>query len=216
MSQPSEQVRNLRTDYIKGELDESSVPENPFVQFQKWMDEAIQAEVQEPNAMALGTVDSEGQPAVRIVLLRGFDERGFVFFTNYKSRKANEMATGGKAALTFFWPDLERQVRIEGVVEKTSSEESDTYFHGRPRDSRLGAWASPQSKVLENRKALERMVEDQKGRFEGGEVERPGFWGGYRVQPTRIEFWQGRASRLHDRIEFRKREGNWEIARLAP
>lgn len=216
MSEVSERVRNLRIDYQKGALDEASVLGDPIAQFQSWMDAAIAAEVPEANAMTLSTVNAEGHPSARIVLLRGLDERGFVFFTNYESRKGQDLAANNHAALTFFWPDLERQIRIAGTVDKVSAEESDAYYNGRPRGSRLGAWASPQSQVIENREFLELRLEQEGKRFGEQEVVRPPHWGGYRLNPVSVEFWQGRPSRLHDRIQYVRAEAGWKVQRLAP
>ncbi len=216
MSEVSERVRELRKDYIMGELNEASVPANPIVQFQRWMEEAIGAEVPEPNAMSLATANAEGHPSVRIVLLRGLDERGFVFFTNYQSHKGTDLAENPYAALAFFWPDLERQVRIMGKVTKVTAEESDAYFKSRPRSSRIGAWASPQSQVIDDREFLELRVDEFETEFESGEVKRPEHWGGYRLYPENVEFWQGRASRLHDRVKYVRIGDGWQIHRLAP
>lgn len=198
-------------------LDQKSVNENPFVQFDKWFSDAIKAKIDFYEAMTLGTVSPEGQPSARVVLLKHFDEKGFVFYTNYNSRKANELDTSGLASLLFFWPDLNRQVRIEGSVEKVSEVESDTYFHSRPKGSRIGAWASPQSEKISVRKDLAEKVAEIKRKFSGEKIPRPDFWGGYRVIPTKIEFWQARADRLHDRILYERKESNeWRISRLAP
>ncbi len=216
MKEISEQVEQLRIDYAKGELDEANVAANPIAQFRLWMDEALQADVNEANAMSLGTCSADGQPAVRIVLLRGFDEEGFMFFTNYDSDKGRALIANPKAALTFFWPELERQVRIQGVVEKATKAESDAYFMGRPRESRLGAWASPQSQVIKGREELQSYWKEKESHFESREVTRPDNWGGFRLRPQTIEFWQGRPSRLHDRIRFRLDGGNWIIERIAP
>lgn len=210
------QVADIRIDYTKGELDESHVSPHPIQQFEKWFQEALDSEVVEVNAMSLGTVRN-GRPAVRIVLLKGFDERGFVFYTNYESRKAKEITGEPTAALTFFWPELQRQIRIEGLIEKVSAKESDDYYQSRDKLSRLGAWASPQSSRIDSREELESLVEKVNERFEGQEeIPRPDHWGGYRVKPDYLEFWQGRASRLHDRITYTKVDGEWKIGRIAP
>ncbi len=216
MKEVSEKVRHLRTDYIQGELDAASVAADPIQQFGRWMDAAVAAQQIEPNAMTLATVDSDGQPSARIVLLRGFDARGFVFYTNYTSQKGQEIAATGKASLCFFWPDLERQVRIAGRVEQLPAEESDAYFQSRPRQSRIGAWSSPQSQELGDRSELEAQVATHSERFAEGDIPRPDFWGGYVVIPHKIEFWQGRASRLHDRVAYFHDGDDWRITRLAP
>ncbi len=216
MSEVSERVREIRKDYIMGELNESSVSGDPIVQFKQWMEEAIKAEVPEPNAMSLATANASGHPSVRIVLLRGLDDRGFAFFTNYLSHKGADLAENPHAALAFFWPELERQVRVMGKVRKVSAEESDAYFRSRPRSSRIGAWASPQSQVIDDRKFLELKVDEFETEFERGEVVRPEHWGGYRLYPESVEYWQGRASRLHDRVKYTRSGMNWNIHRLAP
>ncbi|MCB9235117.1 MAG: pyridoxamine 5'-phosphate oxidase [Bacteroidia bacterium] len=217
MSKTSAHLQQLRTDYGKASLDLDSISGNPFVQFTTWMDQAIAVEVHEANAMSLATVDSEGKPSVRIVLVRGFDERGFVFFTNYNSRKGDQIAQNPHGAVCFFWPELERQIRIEGIISKTTPAESDAYFLTRPPGNRLGAWASPQSQEIADRKVLEDLVTHWESHFEGIEIHRPENWGGYRLAPTRMEFWQGRPSRLHDRICYTQQpDGAWKIVRLAP
>lgn len=208
-------MKDLRTEYALASLDESQVDRDPVKQFEAWMAEAIGAQAMEPTAMTLSTVDARGRPAGRIVLLKGIDARGFVFFTNYASRKGRDLATHPSAALTFFWKELERQVRIEGTVERVSEEESRAYYDTRPLGSRIGAWASPQSEEIENRAWLEARWDDYT-KTHGGKPPLPPHWGGYRVIPDYLEFWQGRRSRLHDRIAFTKSGAGWKIARLAP
>ena len=210
--------QQMRTDYVQGQLLESEARADPIMQFEQWFKQAMDGGVVEPNAMALATVDVQGNPSCRIVLLRGVEEGCFHFFTNYNSRKGNELDATHKCALTFFWAALERQVRIEGVVEHLPASASDDYFHSRPVGSRIGAWASPQSHVLPGgREELERLLrvaEAEMGR--GARIERPPFWGGYRCRPHAIEFWQGRQSRLHDRLRYRQAGGIWVMERLAP
>jgi pyridoxamine 5'-phosphate oxidase len=198
-------------------LDESDVDADPFRQFAAWFDEARAASPVEPNAMALATVGADGRPSLRMVLLKGADERGFVFYTNYQSRKGRELADTPWAALTFFWPEMERQIRIEGRVEPVSAEESDTYFHSRPVGSQLSASASRQSEVIAGREELEQRVAALSAQYQNQEIPRPENWGGFRVIPDAIEFWQGRASRLHDRLRYRLlASGGWQIERLSP
>jgi pyridoxamine 5'-phosphate oxidase len=209
-------IADIRKDYRLQTLDEHDVADNPITQFSKWWDEAMESDITEVNAMTLATVSPEGKPEARIVLLKGFDEKGFVFFTNYESAKGKEMAANPYAALVFFWKELERQVRIEGMVEKVSAEASDAYFNSRPIGSRIGAWTSPQSQVIKNRAEIENKLKINQSKFEGKEVQRPSFWGGYCVLPTSIEFWQGRSSRLHDRLRYRKSDNKWLLERLAP
>ncbi len=214
-------LADLRIEYMRETLDESDVAPDPYREFEHWLDEAVKAQVPEPNAMTLATVGPDGQPSARIVLLKGFDERGFVFFTNYASRKGRELAASARAALLFFWADLERQVRIEGSVEKVPASESVEYFASRPRASRLSAWASPQSESIAGRAALEARFAEAEARFRsaGEHVPRPPHWGGYLLTPAMLEFWQGRQSRMHDRVRYRRdpaHPGAWAIDRLAP
>lgn len=210
-------LADLRTDYTKASLDVDSIDANPIVQFSKWFDEALRGEVLEPNAMNLSTINVNDRPSSRIVLLKGIEREAFVFFTNYQSQKGKDLDYNPACALTFHWPELERQVRIEGVAERISQEESEQYFKSRPRGSQIGAWASPQSTVIKDRTILEERVAKLEARFEGeATLPKPNQWGGYAVAPFIIEFWQGRKSRLHDRIQFSKVEGKWRVNRLAP
>lgn len=208
-------LAHLRKDYALKTLDEKDVDRDPMKQFGVWMVEAIHAQVPEPTAMTLATVDARGRPSARVVLLKGVDPLGFVFYTNYESRKGRELEGNSGAALTFLWKELERQVRIEGLVEKVSAEESTAYFDTRPLGSRIGAWASPQSRPIESRDWLEtrwaKMTDEH-----GAKPPRPPHWGGYRLRPDWIEFWQGRMSRLHDRIAYARAADAWKVSRLAP
>ena len=198
-------------------LSEADLAPDPFAQFQAWFDTALAAGLPEPNAMTLDTATPDGRPSARMVLIKGVDPRGFVFYTNYESRKGRELEANPWAALVFYWPELERQIRIEGRVERVAAEESDAYFASRPLGSRLGAWASPQSQVIPGRDVLEARLRDLEARFASGDVPRPPHWGGYRVVPEAVEFWQGRPSRLHDRLRYtRQADGRWAIERLAP
>lgn len=198
-------------------LSEQTVDASPIKQFMAWWADAEAARINDAHAMALSTVDAMAVPHTRIVFLKGVDEKGFVFFSNYHSEKGNNIAGNAHVALLFFWKELERQVRIEGIAKKTSELESDTYFHSRPAGSRIGAWASPQSKVIASRAILDTNVAEIEQRFAGKPIERPPHWGGYRVIPAHLEFWQGRPSRLHDRIKYSLQEdGSWDIYRLAP
>jgi pyridoxamine 5'-phosphate oxidase len=213
----SNSIADIRKDYKLQTLSEKDVLTDPFGQFDKWWGEALRADIDEVNAMTLATATADGMPDARIVLLKGFDERGFTFFTNYNSSKGMELLENPRASLVFFWKELERQVRISGLVSLVSGKESDEYFNSRPEGSRIGAWASPQSEVIESREWLEENEKKLYGQFSGASVNRPLHWGGYRVKPTRVEFWQGRPSRLHDRILFSLQEtGRWKIERLAP
>lgn len=209
-------IADIRKDYQLKSLSEHEVDQNPFAQFSVWWNEAVQSDIVEVNAMALSTVTSTGKPSSRIVLLKGYDEQGFVFFTNYSSDKGQQLTQNHFAALLFFWKELERQVRIEGVVSKVSEEESDAYFNSRPVGSRLGAWASPQSQKISDREVLNNELMKFTEQFDQENIPRPAHWGGYRVKPTRIEFWQGRSNRLHDRILYEQGNDNWQISRLAP
>jgi len=209
-------IADLRKDYTQATLDEADALANPFDFFKLWFDQALNADLPEPNAMTLATVNAQGKPSARIVLIKGLDDRGITFFTNYQSRKGQELAQNPHAAILFHWTELERQVRIEGRVEMCSPEESDAYYLSRPAGSRLGAWASPQSKVIESRDVLENLVQKAHAEQDGDPKTRPPFWGGYRLVPDFFEFWQGRQSRLHDRIKYTKVDGVWQIHRLAP
>jgi pyridoxamine 5'-phosphate oxidase len=211
----SKLVADLRQNYTQQQLGEELVDPDPIVQFDKWFSEAMECKVREPNAMTLATADSSGQPHARIVLLKGYDERGFVFFTNYQSLKGHDLEVNPKAALVFLWLQMERQVRITGSVEKTSIEESEAYFHSRPEGSRLGAVASPQSQPITKAELVQRQLQLEE-QFTGKEIPRPEHWGGYRIIPQTIEFWQGRPNRLHDRIQYTREGEDWKIERLAP
>jgi pyridoxamine 5'-phosphate oxidase len=224
----SNEIADIRKDYKLASLEEANVATNPIDQFTRWWNEAVASQIDEVNAMTLATANAAGIPAARIVLLKGYNPNGFIFFTNYESDKGKNLAQNPNAALVFFWKELERQIRIEGTVEKVSAEESDRYFNSRPASSRIGAWASPQSAVIENRLVIEQNVERYSSIFANDSIERPDHWGGYIVKPTSIEFWQGRSSRLHDRIKYTlvnsaynaatdtRTDLNWKIERLAP
>jgi pyridoxamine 5'-phosphate oxidase len=210
-------IADIRKDYMLQTLIETEVETDAIKQFGKWWQDAINSSIDEVNAFTLATATLEGKPSARIILLKGYDENGFVFFTNYTSNKGNELANNPRVCLVFFWKELERQIRIEGVAEKVSSGESDSYFTSRPEGSRIGAWASPQSTIIENRSVIEENVSRYQQKFAGQPIPRPGHWGGYRVKPGLIEFWQGRSSRLHDRLQYTlQEEGAWKIERLAP
>jgi pyridoxamine 5'-phosphate oxidase len=209
-------IAEIRKDYLKSSLSEDDIASNPFIQFSKWWDESINAHIEEVNAMTLATSTIDGVPSARIVLLKGFDENGFVFFTNYTSRKGKEIEENPNVALLFFWKELERQVRIVGKIHKLDVAASDAYFNSRPKGSKIGAWASEQSAAIENREIMEKRVNLIEEKFKSISIHRPDFWGGYIVVPSTIEFWQGRSSRLHDRILYTKKEVHWDIKRLAP
>ena len=207
---------SLRKEYTSAGLDKADVDPDPIVQFHEWFEKVIDADLHEPNAMILATATADGKPSARTVLLKDYDERGFVFYTNYEGRKAKEIEANPACALLFYWGELERQVRIEGRASRLSSKESDAYFANRPQGSRLGAWASEQSRPVEDRSILEGRVRALEAEYEGREIPRPPFWGGYRVEPDTIEFWQGRESRLHDRLIYYSTGGSWKIERLQP
>jgi pyridoxamine 5'-phosphate oxidase len=211
-----DKIADIRKDYQLQTLSEQDVSADPIQQFTKWWDEAVQSEIDEVNAFTLATSTLQGKPSARIVLLKGYDKRGFVFFTNYESAKGNELAKNPQASMVFFWKELQRQVRIEGIIEKVSAEESDEYFSSRPAGSRIGAWASPQSKIITNRSEIEMNAQKYQEQYADGNIPRPPYWGGYRLKPRLVEFWQGRANRLHDRIQYTVQEGSWKIERLAP
>jgi pyridoxamine 5'-phosphate oxidase len=211
------QIADMRKEYIWGGLSEADVDADPIRQFETWFGQALAAKLPEPNALTLATATPDGRPSARTVLLKAFGVAGFTFFTNYDGRKGRELAANPHAALLFFWAELQRQVRVEGTVERVSEAESDEYFRSRPLGSRLGAWASRQSEVIPGREVLEDRVREVAGRYPDGEVPRPSFWGGFRVRPLEIEFWQGRPDRLHDRLRYRRMEdGSWRLERLSP
>lgn len=210
-------IADIRRDYSHQSLSEKDVAANAIKQFEKWWDEAVRSKIDEVNAMTLATASIDGLPSARIVLLKEFNEKGFVFFTNYESYKAQQLAENPKACLVFFWKELERQIRITGLIQKINGQQSDEYFQSRPEASRIGAWASPQSRVIESRDWLDEKFNELVNKMEGNAISRPPHWGGYIVKPVVIEFWQGRPSRLHDRIQYTLEEsGNWKIERLAP
>jgi pyridoxamine 5'-phosphate oxidase len=206
----------LRKEYTRAGLAESDANPDPIAQFRRWFDDALAAGLREPNAMTLATATPDGRPSARVVLLKGFDERGFVFYTNYEGRKGEELEENPYCALVFYWAELERQVRVEGRVSRVPKRESDEYFGSRPRGSRLGAWASEQSRPVGGREVLEERLRVLEAEYEAREVPRPPFWGGYRVEPEVIEFWQGRENRLHDRLVYRRSGGGWGRERLQP
>ena len=209
-------LNEIRRDFSGKPLTEESVNQNPIEQYGVWFEEAVNAQLLDPYAMSITTVSSEGQPSTRIVYMRGIKDEGFVFYTNYNSAKGKDLEANNKVALNFFWGELERQIRVEGLVEKVSDAISDAYFAKRPRESQIGAWASSQSEEITDRKQLEEQVAFYTEKFKEGDVPRPAHWGGYIVKPTKVEFWQGRASRLHDRIIYTKKDNNWSLSRVSP
>lgn len=217
MTLSNETIQNLRQEYRSATLSEREVSPNPIIQFSQWFSEALSAGLYEPNAMTLATATAEGKPSARIMLLKGFDDKGFTFYTNYLSRKGQEITKNPQAALVFFWRELERQVRVEGTLEKLDEKESEQYFHSRPRGSQIGAHASPQSREITGREVLQKNLQQLEEKYkEGTEIPKPPHWGGYVVKPTFIEFWQGGQGRLHDRIAYRLDNNQWKIVRLAP
>lgn len=210
-------LQDIRQEYAQSRLDEADLSSSPLDQFSRWFDQVLHSEVAEPTAMTLATAGPGGQPSARIVLLKGFGPEGFYFYTNYESRKGRELDDNPRAALLFFWKELERQVRVEGIVHRADAASSDAYFRSRPKGSQLGAWASPQSREIPDRDFLDRAVAEEEARFEREALHRPPFWGGYVLQPIRMEFWQGRENRLHDRFQYTlSPDGSWSHVRLAP
>lgn len=216
MDSKSIQIEDIRKDYRLYELHESSVHHDPISQFKQWFEEALTAQVNEVNAMTLATVDDKSMPDARIVLLKNVDTEGFRFFTNYNSSKAQQLIHNSSIALVFFWPELERQIRIRGAVQRLSFEEADRYFRSRPKGSQLGAWASPQSETIADRTTLQYKYDELAVEYADSEIPTPKHWGGFLVSPNEVEFWQGRTSRLHDRILYKHLGGHWKISRLAP
>jgi len=210
-------IADIRRDYMLKSFLEADAKADAIEQFSNWWQDAVNSEIDEVNALTLCTASADGKPSGRIVLLKGYDAEGFVFFTNYDSNKGKELESNPQACMVFFWKELERQIRVEGTVEKISAEESDDYFFSRPPGSQVGAWASPQSRVIENRQVIEKNVEKYEKEFAAKSISRPAHWGGYRLVPTSVEFWQGRQSRLHDRLQYTLLEnGQWKMVRLAP
>ena len=217
MSHLNQHISQLREDFLKGELLETNLFKTPDLQFEQWMKDAIDAKVNEVQACNLATVDTNNKPSARIIYLREFLDNAFYFYTNYNSRKAIDISKNPNVCLTFFWPELERQIRIEGIItKKADPEKSDSYFNTRPQDSKIGAWSSPQSHVLKNREELNSFIEINKEKFKDQEIPRPDFWGGYIIKANYYEFWHGRKNRLHDRLTYTLENNNWIIARLAP
>jgi pyridoxamine 5'-phosphate oxidase len=216
MEQANQHIFQLREDFMKGQLSENAIAKNPSIQFDNWMKEAIEVKVAEVQAFNLCTVNNAHKPSSRIVYLREFGSDVFYFYTNYNSRKALDISSNKNVSMTLFWPELERQIRIEGTIEFAEKEKSDAYFNQRPTESKIGAWSSPQSRIINDRETLEKLVQDNSDKFQGKEIIRPEFWGGYKITANYYEFWQGRKSRLHDRIAFTLDNENWKIERLAP
>lgn len=217
MALSKETIQNLRQEYKTATLSEKSVAADPISQFSKWFSEALDGGIYEPNAMTLATASTDGKPSARIMLLKGFDDKGFTFYTNYLSRKGRELTKNPNVTLLFFWPELERQVRIEGVVEKVSKEESEKYFHSRPVPSQLGALVSQQSQEIQSKTLLLDKLQTLEKEYEGKKIPKPSHWGGYIVKPQVVEFWQGGEARLHDRIVYKKADkAKWKIVRIAP
>lgn len=209
-------LTDIRKEYTFGRLDENKVAESPFEQFRVWFDQMLSSRPEEPTVMTVASVDESGQPWQRILLLKHFDDKGFVFYTNYESNKGQQLALNPKASLHFFWMNLERQVQVQGKVEKLGREEAEAYFHSRPRESQIGAWASQQSQPLESRSALETRYAQLVSEYHEKEIPLPDYWGGYRLVPDRIEFWQGGEYRLHDRVEYSRVADDWKVQRLNP
>lgn len=210
-------INSIRRDFAGKLLDENHIDKNPFTQFQVWFEEAVNAQILDPYAMSVATVGKDMQPSVRLVYMRDISEKGFVFYTNYDSRKAQDIAFNNKVALNFFWVEVERQIRVEGIVQKVSPVDSDIYFNNRPRESQIGAWASAQSSTIPSRQELEQKVIELTNQYKNQPIPRPQNWGGYLVEPSKIEFWQGRPNRLHDRLVYTRNENkDWEISRIAP
>ena len=210
------EISNIRKDYLNAKLDESIVDKNPMLQFQKWLAEAIKSTEPEPTAMVLSTVSAEGKPSSRVVLLKETGKDNLIFYTNYLSRKGKELSANPHASVLFFWPDLQRQVRIEGKIEKTSAQDSDQYFISRPDASQLASWASAQSQVISSREELEEAYKEEEKRFSKSPISRPSHWGGFQLFAESFEFWQGRESRLHDRLKYIRNDDEWKLVRLAP
>lgn len=209
-------LADIRKEYTQGRLDEQTCADHPLMQFHAWFEQYRESNPPEPTIMTVATVDASGCPWQRILLLKGYDDEGFIFFTNFESNKGQHLNDNAQASLHFFWIEMERQIQIQGVVEKISREEAERYFHSRPRESQLGAWASAQSRPLDNRQQLEDQFAQVSQQYQGQEVPLPDYWGGYRVKPQRMEFWQGGAHRLHDRVEYQQRDGSWQKQRLNP
>ncbi len=212
----NKRIAAIRREYCISELSKTTVDDDPLVQFRKWLDDALNAQVMDPTAMTLATSGAEGRPSARIVLLKDVNDEGLSFFTNYESKKARQLEENPRAALLFYWPELERQVRFEGLIEKVAAGESDEYFASRPEGSKIGAWASRQSRMIASRSRLEDQLAEMVNKFKNRPVPRPEYWGGYRLMPYLAEFWQGRQSRLHDRIQYLLNNAKWHISRLSP